>query len=72
MANAKRCDVCGEFYEVPEYNPCRVDAIDFLDYIIVHRGGEREHSMYFDCCDKCRQSVIDYILTKRVDATCQE
>ena len=71
MANAKKCDVCGGYYEVPNWNPYRLDALDEVDHIIIHRGGEQEHSMYFDTCPECRQDVMDYILTKRVDATCQ-
>ena len=71
MANAKRCDACGEFYEVPEITCDLMYPEEFLDYVIIHKAEERKASMRFDTCKKCQQDLIDYILTKRADATCQ-
>jgi hypothetical protein len=72
MANAKRCDICGEFYTAPEFvvGLFPDSYRQQLDYVTIHKADEREASMYFDSCKKCQQDLIDYILTKRADATC--
>ena len=72
MANAKRCDVCGEFYEVPEITDDLVNPREFLDYVLIHKAEERRTPMYFDTCKKCQQELIDYILTKRAVAEVTE
>ena len=68
MANAKRCDVCGKFYEVPGETSDLIDPYAFLDYILIHKVEERKAVMHFDTCKKCQQELIDYILTKRAAA----
>lgn len=68
MANAKRCDVCGGFYEVPEITADLINPFEFLDYVVIHKAEERRASMHFDTCKKCQQELIDYILTKRAEA----
>lgn len=78
MANAKRCDICGAYYEVP--NPtedmCWSDILNTSMVRVLRRKpitDRIDHEvMQFDSCEACLQDVIDYILTKRADATCQE
>lgn len=77
MANAKRCDICGGFYEVP--NPtedmCWTDLHNTSMIRVLRRKPTTDRIdhevMQFDACETCLQNVLDYILTKRVDATCQ-
>jgi hypothetical protein len=65
MANAKRCDICGRFYEVSEETADLMDPYRFLDYLLIHKAEERKAVMRFDTCKKCQQELIDYILAKR-------
>ena len=77
MANAKRCDICGKYYDVPELdeefahnanlNTSMVRILRLKSVTCKHK----HEVMQFDSCDNCLQDVIDYMLTKRVDATCQ-
>jgi hypothetical protein len=68
MANAKKCDVCGGFYQVPEFGgDCFIDRhLQQLNYIIIHKADEKEASLYFDCCEQCQQEVLDYIMSRHV------
>ena len=70
MANAKKCDICGKFYEVAE-----VDEGHFYDFRntsmvrLLRRNDNnrhREHDVFhFDSCEDCLQDVLDYILSRQ-------
>ena len=70
MANAKRCDICGDYYQVPDLH-----TEDLFDerrnssmVRLLRRKGNRtvDHDVFqFDSCEKCFQDVMDYILTKQ-------
>ena len=74
MANAKMCDICGNFYVVPE-----VEAGSFWEEsmngnvvrIMRRKKTERiEHDiMQYDACEKCLQDVTDFILSKAAVST---
>ena len=72
MANAKRCDICGEYFIIPDLDNkvidygARAGAVHLykLEDANAWRGEYREGS-YFDACDKCVQDITDYILTRR-------
>ena len=70
MANAKRCDICGEYYQVPD-----VPSEDWLEHhrttsmvrlLRLKDGRSVDHDVFhFDSCEKCFQDVMDYILDKQ-------
>ena len=70
MANAKRCDICGEYYQVPDLH-----TDDWFDerrnssmVRLLRRKDDRkvDHDVFhFDSCEKCFQDVMDYILDKQ-------
>lgn len=75
MANAKKCDVCGNYYDVPDNNDgVYLDDCRNTSMIRILRRKPIDHRieheiMQFDSCDKCLQEVLDYILTKKADTT---
>lgn len=73
MANAKKCDICGKYYDVPEL----VAGLMYDDFRgtsmvrVLRKTGRCNHPhdvMQFDACESCLQDVLDYILTKRVES----
>lgn len=69
MANAKKCDICGEYFDVPDLNPCRLDYEENFNLIRLHRARDTRTEkpsedwwLSFDACDTCYQRVLDYIL----------
>ena len=74
MANAKRCDICGEYFEIPEYGhevmlygmPAGAVRVYKMDPELKY--GDDRKGTHFDSCDKCAQEIIDYILAKRAAA----
>ena len=74
MANAKKCDICGKYYDVPDngYDICLDDGRNTSMVRILRRKPvdiRVEHEiMQFDSCEKCLQDVLDYILTKKADS----
>jgi hypothetical protein len=72
MANAKKCDICGGFFEIPEYDP-RMFPHDEESYsfIRLHDSADLNNRvsrelawLHFDACPKCYQDVLDFILSK--------
>lgn len=72
MANAKKCDICGKYYDVPERN----DGFEewrntSMVRVLRLKPEDARHNhdiMQFDSCDECLQDVLDYILSKRADS----
>lgn len=74
MANAKKCDICGKFYELPEVDEgCFYDFRDTSMVRVLKRNmvsPARPHDvMHFDSCDECLQDVLDHILSRQADAS---
>lgn len=74
MANAKKCDICGKFYVVPEADPgfvwdenLNTSMVRILKLNTEERG-IRHDAIQFDACEDCRQDVLDYILSKKAVA----
>jgi hypothetical protein len=73
MANAKKCDICGKYYDVPELigdlaydnniNTSMVRILRRNDSVRINHD-----VMQFDSCEGCLQDILDYILTKRADS----
>ena len=74
MANAKKCDICGRFFEVPEYDPRCMGSADyerFHNHIRIHKAEDPEKYndpeliwLHFDTCDQCHSDLLDYILSR--------
>ena len=74
MANAKKCDICGKFYEVVDIDEGML--YDFRNTSIIRvlkrnmNNPHRPHDvMHYDACDDCHQDVLDYILSKQAETT---
>lgn len=71
MANAKRCDICGEYYQVPDVGFDRWDEgrnSNMIRFLKLKNISHIDHDVFhFDSCDECLQDVMDYILTKQVE-----
>ena len=70
MANAKKCDICGGFYVVPELDEDRIFNTNLNTSMvrILRRKSPKCRDLHdvtqFDSCEKCLQDVLDYILSK--------
>ncbi len=51
MADAKKCDICGKFYETPGYN----------DIIRIYSKMDHYDGYYIDLCDDCYKKLCDFI-----------
>lgn len=76
MADARRCDVCGEFYDIPENVTFRSEPYRVGNFIRVYKFtidkakttnyGDHD-TMHFDACENCLQDVIDFMLARRAE-----
>lgn len=57
MALARKCDICGEFFE---YDPNGCDEISFRNLDKNRSTSELEE---YDCCPNCMESIKNYIET---------
>lgn len=75
MSFARKCDICGEYYDVPaieEYLSEPWTNTSMVRILRLQDGNKtynRHDIMNFDACDKCLQDVLDYILSKQADST---
>ena len=51
MANAKKCDICGDLYESPICN----------DVVRIHLDFGHMGDRYVDLCDPCYRNVCNFI-----------
>lgn len=75
MANAKKCDICGNFYTVPEQDPNYVweetmntSMVRILRLNTEKRGIHHDVVLQYDVCETCLQDLLDYILTKQAES----
>lgn len=68
MANAKKCDICGKYYDVPGQNEIYMEEGHNTSMVRILRRKNTlriDHDvMQFDACEDCLQDVLDYILAK--------
>lgn len=75
MANAKKCDICGRYYDIPVEKGSWIDDVftntSMVRCLRLKSDGKRtEHdTMHFDTCEECHQDVLDYILSRQADST---
>ncbi|MBQ5769259.1 MAG: hypothetical protein IIV94_10340 [Clostridiales bacterium] len=73
MANAKRCDICGKYYIVPEGEVGMLwdeSMNTSMIRILRHRPDDKRKPhdvMQFDSCEKCLQDTLDYFLSRRAE-----
>lgn len=69
MANAKKCDRCGEFYEKRSYD-CKTTYSKFIKML---EGDLKVHEVnsssgfYFDLCPICFHKLMDFLHIEEVD-----
>lgn len=74
MANAKKCDICGKYYDALEIETDLLyDGRRNTSMVRILRQKQTtktiDHDvMQFDSCEDCLQDVLDYILTKRAES----
>lgn len=73
MANARKCDICGKYYDAPEFETFSMEPWVNTSMVRVLRlktAGEygKHDVMQFDSCEKCLQDVIDFMLTRRAES----
>lgn len=75
MSNAKRCDICSKYYDIPDTSYYRLDYDENLNLIRLHRATSPNNRpkddtwLQFDACDECYQDVLDYILAKKAESS---
>jgi hypothetical protein len=74
VANAKRCDICNRYYDVPDRPDEMIYSEQMNTSMIRVLRLNPEHPMVkhdvmqFDACNNCLQDVLDYMLGKRADS----
>lgn len=53
MSDARRCDICGTYYEVGDYKATDIAVIGYYD-----RNFDKSQ---IDCCSECWRSIQDHI-----------
>ena len=62
MADAKKCDICGSFFELTD-NARDIDRIVFSNQEFDHLSSAPP--IHFDICSDCRRTLADLILQRR-------
>lgn len=70
MSNAKRCDICGKYFAMPEPSRTLIyrseaGKVQLYKLNPKIRHTEEDEGYHFDACDDCVQEILDLILTKR-------
>lgn len=76
MSSARKCDICHNYYDVPDVEVGTLEPLNNTSMVRVLRlnlnGGRtipRHDVMHFDACEKCLQDVLNYILTKSAETS---
>lgn len=81
MACARKCDICGKFYNAPEVNPYTVEPFGSNTSMVrllqlkpvEDRGkGEPHYVYHFDACDECLGDVMEFILSRQATKAVKE
>lgn len=62
MADAKKCDICGKFYETPDFNDVIRICMKYHSY-----NGD-----YIDLCDDCYKKLCDFVKPAIAEGWCVE
>lgn len=55
MSEAKKCDICGDFYV------CTPDSYECATSAVIGFYDDRLMKDHYDCCPKCWRSIKDHI-----------
>ena len=77
MSSARKCDICHNYYDVPDVEVGTLEPWNNTSMVRVLRlnpDAKKEHIashdvIHFDACEKCLQDVLDYILTKSAETS---
>lgn len=77
MACARKCDICGKYYDVLEVNPGDLEPWSNTSMVRIlkldYKNDHRLHDViHFDVCDECLGDMMDFILSKQADSTAKE
>ncbi len=69
MSNAKKCDICGKYYDVPDafgMTEFGMNSNTSMIQFARRKTDKRlDHEVIqFDTCEECYQDMLDYILAK--------
>jgi hypothetical protein len=67
MANAKQCDICGDFYAATKVDR-GLRAYDFRDtdaVVLIHAAADTEE---METCPKCMNKIKTFVLGMRMDS----
>ena len=70
MANAKRCDICGKYFTLPEFKSFHntlAGKVELYHMVVNKHHAADRVGVSFDACDDCVQEIMDHILTKKAD-----
>lgn len=71
MANARKCDICHNYYDEPEVDAGTFEPWNNTSMVRILRltrdGRKMYDVMHFDACEKCLQDVLDYIFAKSAE-----
>lgn len=62
MANAKQCDICGEFYAAAKVADRRLGSYEFRDtdgVILIHANPTSTEEM--ETCPKCMEKIKEFV-----------
>ena len=80
MANAKKCDICGVYFDICKMKTSKVVDYSFMNTITISQRDNNGHRIDtinpLDCCPKCMEKVLDILnIKKKVEEhrlTCRE
>ena len=68
MANAKRCDICGKYFDLPDADRLHKTIAGRVELYKtaknIHHTSEQE-GFHFDACDDYVKSILDHSLMMR-------
>lgn len=61
MASAKKCDICGRFYEYYESSYNGFKSINGISLINIDRAQQYSTKITMDCCPECMDTIKRHI-----------
>lgn len=69
MANAKKCDICGVFYE-PYNTGAKADLSNTVSLAYEDCKGQRWTTEMYDCCPECMYEIVFLIEMVKTHGMC--
>lgn len=61
MANAKRCDRCGGYYDSNEAHKSGVRIGEHMNGMQITYGPGYQRERHYDLCDRCLSELMDFL-----------